>query len=123
MAANWELQLISAILEEQDLDTPERLFQLDTACFISDEAALLYDAISKYWHNRKHYGCVPPASWLLEQFPSIQRVLVMVQLEVAQRLAARPGAARSDAGGGALPAAPWPRRGQCIGPSLRAVSS
>jgi 16S rRNA (adenine1518-N6/adenine1519-N6)-dimethyltransferase len=34
---------------------------------------------------------VPVVLYLLEQFPSIQEVLVLVQLEVAQRMAAKPG--------------------------------
>ena len=34
---------------------------------------------------------VPVVLSFLEHFPSIQRVLVMVQLEVAERLAAKPG--------------------------------
>ena len=41
--------------------------------------------------NLPYNVSVPVVLTLLERFPSIERVLVMVQLEVAQRLAAEPG--------------------------------
>jgi len=72
MASNWELQLISAILSEEDLDTPERIFRIDSSSFISDEAAAMFDSISKYWHKKKHWGEVPPLRWIEERFPTIQ---------------------------------------------------
>ncbi|MDO4910394.1 MAG: 16S rRNA (adenine(1518)-N(6)/adenine(1519)-N(6))-dimethyltransferase RsmA [Corynebacterium sp.] len=41
--------------------------------------------------NLPYNVSVPVLLHLLEEFPSIERVLVMVQLEVAERLAAKPG--------------------------------
>lgn len=41
--------------------------------------------------NLPYNVSVPVVLTMLERFPSIQRVLVMVQLEVAERLAAQPG--------------------------------
>ncbi|GAB3588465.1 16S rRNA (adenine(1518)-N(6)/adenine(1519)-N(6))-dimethyltransferase RsmA [Calidifontibacter terrae] len=41
--------------------------------------------------NLPYNVSVPVVLTLLERFPSLQRVLVMVQLEVAERLAAQPG--------------------------------
>ena len=70
MASNWELQLITAILEEQDLDTPKRVFGIEPHCFISSEASMLYQEIDRFWNNKKHYGQVPPFSWISDKFPS-----------------------------------------------------
>ena len=70
MAANWELQLISAILEDQDLDTPKRIYGIDSSCFITKEARDLYNEIDRFWHNRKHFGQVPPISWIEDKFPA-----------------------------------------------------
>jgi hypothetical protein len=68
--ANWELQLIAKILEDGDLDTATRLHGLDTAAFDSGEAAMIFEEIFRFYHDRKHYGVVPPRSWIEERYPS-----------------------------------------------------
>ena len=78
---SWELQLIRRILEDKDFDTPSRLFGIDASYFNDSEAALVFDDIHAWWHDRKHYGQTPPMELIEERFPSLDLPAPRASLE------------------------------------------
>ena len=68
---SWELQLIGKIVEDGDLDTPCRIFGIDSGHFENADAALIFQDLFDWWHNRRHYGEVLPLSWIEEHYPGV----------------------------------------------------
>lgn len=71
MAAHPELRLISKIIETSDFRSIVKL-RIDQRMFSNPEAKTMFNAIWKYYSNKKHAGKVPRQAWMKKRFKTFR---------------------------------------------------
>lgn len=75
MASHPELRLISKVVEHGDFRTLIKL-KVDQSMFSVPEAKTMYNAIWRYYNNKKHPGKVPKINWMKRRFKTFRKIHV-----------------------------------------------